>query len=64
MKKPIDREIDVFGFTLTQFEEWAEKSAQKMFKRYKKDRGLRISEEDRGKIIPISRKTKNRLRAE
>jgi hypothetical protein len=62
MKNPIDR--DIFGFTLAQFEDWVEKSSQKMFKRYKKDRSLRISEESRGKVIPISRKTRNRLRAD
>ncbi|MGH8761978.1 MAG: hypothetical protein ACREUR_01965 [Nitrosospira sp.] len=62
MKKTAGR--DTFGFTLAQFEDWAERSSQKMFKRYKKNQSRRIAAESGGKIIPISRKTRNRVRAD
>jgi hypothetical protein len=63
MKKPIDR--DIFGFTLAQFEDWAEKSSRKMFKRHKKERSFLddVSERSGGKVIPISQKSRHRPRA-
>ena len=62
MKKSMNK--DVFGLTLAQFEDWAERSSRKIFKRSKKER---LSRDDaykdsdgRSKVIPISRKSRNR----
>lgn len=62
MKKPAGR--DIFGFALAQLGDWAERSSQRILKRYKENQSLRIAAESGGKIIPISRKTRNRMRAD
>ncbi|MDQ3186014.1 MAG: hypothetical protein M3Q16_06045 [Pseudomonadota bacterium] len=63
MKKPVDR--DIFGYTLAQSEDWAEKSSRKMFKRHKKEQNFMddVSERSGRKVIPISQKPRHRPRA-
>jgi hypothetical protein len=62
MKKSMDR--DVFGLTFAQFEDWAERSSRKIFKRNKKERlymdDAYKDSDGRSKVIPISRKSRNR----
>jgi hypothetical protein len=65
MKKSMDR--DVFGLTFAQFEDWAEKSSRKFFKRNKKERlymdDAYKDSDGRSKVISISRKSRNRAGA-
>lgn len=62
MKKSMNK--DVFGFTLSRFEDWAERSSRKIFKRSKKERlfmdDAYKDSDGRSKVIPISRKPRNR----
>lgn len=65
MKKSMEMDRDRADFAFAQFEDWVEESPRKMLKRPKKERSFidEGSECGRGKVMPVSRRSKHRLYA-